>query len=389
MKGILYLCWRRILHHRGQALILVLSVAAAIFLPVTTHLLVRQYQRDLLERARSTPLVEGSKGNRFDLTLSALYLRRSELDPLRYSETLAVAGSGGAISIPLHLRFSAQNHVVAGTSPEYYEWKNLRPASGTLPLKLGDAVLGARVARELSLGPGDFLFSDPSDLYDISRPPALKMRVQGVLEKTGQAEDEVVFVDLKTAWILEGIVHGHEQAGAIAREDLVLSGTDDHKVLSPALSEYQEVTEDNLGSFHRHGDEDGYPVSSIIVLPQDDKAATLIKARVNAGSDAQMVVPAEVVDEMLEMMFKIQRFVDVISVLLIGATVLLVGLVFLLSTRLREREMLTLERIGCDRGVVLKLYAAEAGLILVCAVLVAAVAVAAATRILGEVTTWL
>ena len=36
------------------------------------------------------------------------------------------------------------------------------------------------------------------------------MRVTGVLAATGTADDEAVFADIKTAWLIEGLAHGHD-----------------------------------------------------------------------------------------------------------------------------------------------------------------------------------
>ena len=64
------------------------------------------------------------------------------------------------------------------------------------PLRIGQCTLGANVATELGLGPGESLYSDPTELYDIARPPALKMSVAGVYAPTGSADDDA----LASAW---------------------------------------------------------------------------------------------------------------------------------------------------------------------------------------------
>ena len=371
MHGLWTLSWRHLAHHRVQSAITITCIALAVFLPVTVHSLIDDYNRQLIARARATPLLAGAKGNRFDLTLSALYFRRSGLDPIPWSELQQLQASGLGQMIPLHARFTARGHTILGTSPEYYELRGLHAARGQLPLRLGDATLGASVARQLALEPGDTLFSDPTDLYDLSKSPALELHVRGVLPVTGTADDLAVFVDVKTCWILEGVAHGHAAPEQIASE-MDLGRTAKVVNVSPALRSYQEVTDDNVASFHYHGDGDALPLSAIIAIPNDTKSATLLLARMAASREWQMVVPTTVIHDLMEFVFRIRALFDTFAALLAVTTVLLLGLQIALSMRLRAREMLTLNRIGCSRHVVVGLHAMEVALLVAAGIALAA-----------------
>ena len=68
--------------------------------------------------------------------------------------------------------------------------------------------------EKLNVGPGDTIVSTPEQVFDLAGVYPLKMRITGILPQTGGPDDRAVFVDLKTAWIIEGIAHGHEEAGA-------------------------------------------------------------------------------------------------------------------------------------------------------------------------------
>ena len=70
----------------------------------------------------------------------------------------------------------------------------------------GDCVLGAGAAKALGLEHGDSLLSSPETLFDLAGVYSLKMRVAGILAPTHSADDLAVFVDLKTAWIIQGLV---------------------------------------------------------------------------------------------------------------------------------------------------------------------------------------
>ena len=154
MKGLLLLSWRHLQHHRVQSLILAFCIAVPVFLPLTTGELVARYETSLTARAESTPLVMGPRGNRFDLTLAALYFRQGDIETIPFREFEELAGSEFGLVMPLHVRYTARSAPLVGTSLEYFAFRGLKLSEGTLPLRLGDCVLGASVAERLGLGAG-------------------------------------------------------------------------------------------------------------------------------------------------------------------------------------------------------------------------------------------
>lgn len=376
MRGAWLLSLKHALYHRPQTVILTFCLAVPIFVPLATAILIEVYETDLTARAASTPLVAGARGNRFDLTLAALYFRQREMDTIPFGKLDELQRAVRGIAVPIHSRFTARGWPVVGTSPEYFEQRGLRAVRGTLPLQLGDVVLGATVATDLDLGPGAALFSDPTELYDIAKPPALKMRVCGVLSRSGSPDDDAVFVDVKTTWILEGLAHGHVQVEKLPRE-LILGRSPEVVAVSPAMIEYNEVTPENIASFHYHGDSAALPLTAILFFPADAKAGTIAKARTNASKTWQMLVPSEVIADLMAFVFRIKALFDRFSALLGVCMVLMTLLVVLLSMRVRAGEMLTLNHIGCSRSMVAKLYAYEILLIASTSVLIAGLATGA------------
>ncbi|MCR9247503.1 MAG: ABC transporter permease [bacterium] len=381
MRGLWLLSWRHVAHHKGQTILLVLCIALATFLPATLQILIAGYQADLTRRAAATPLIAGAKGNRFDLTLGALYFRHSELDTVPFGQLREIQRRRLGTAIPIHARFTARSAPVVGTSVEYFELRRLQPVAGTLPLRIGDAVLGHNVATELGLTVGGEIGSDPTDLYDLAKPPTLRLQIVGVLPMTGGADDDAVFVDLKTCWVLEGLAHGHADVQQIDSE-LVIAQSERVVNVSPALRSSQRVDEANIDSFHAHGDPDELPLSAIIVAPHDVKSATLLKARINASKTFQMVVPSAVIEDLLRFVFRIKVLFDGFAIVLGASTLLLLGLQVWLSMRLRRREMETLHRIGCSPGSVVRLYAIEVGWILGLGIMVAATLVVVTIAVL-------
>ena len=381
MRGLVFLSLKRLVYDRPRTVILVLCLSVPIFLPLASRRLVAGYERDLVARAASTPLLAGAKGSRFDLVLGALYFRANDLGPIPWSEYVALSASCEGTSVPLHARFTAQGFPLVGTTPEYRELRGLSPAAGTWPLILGEAALGATVARELDLGPGDALFSDPRELYDITRPPALKLHVSGVLAPSGTADDEAVFVDVKTAWILEGLMHGHDPAEEVDAS-LVLGRTQGGVALSGALIEYNEVTPENLAGFHMHATPEELPLSAVLVVPRDEKERSLVKARVNASAQWQAASTLAQASSRARMRNTKPRSSSTTALGLAASTLAMTALVLLLSARLRAPEMRTLERLGAARGTVLLLYTLEMALISAASVALALFALLAARFLL-------
>jgi len=126
-------------------------------------------------------------------------------------------------------------------------------AQGSLMGRLGDCVLGAGVAKRLGLGPGDRLVSTPEQLFDLAGVYPLRMRITGVLRAMGTADDQAVFCDVKTTWVIEGIGHGHDEAKRQAAA-AVLENDGKNVALDSSIYEFQEITPENIGSFHFHGD---------------------------------------------------------------------------------------------------------------------------------------
>jgi putative ABC transport system permease protein len=230
---------------------------------------------------------------------------------------------------------------------------------------LGEAVVGANVAREQGVGPGDHLLSSPETVFDLAGVYPLKMQVVGVLARSGSPDDDAIFVDVRTAWVIQGLGHGHEDLTQGNSSNSVLSRKEGTITANAALKQFNEITAENVRDFHFHGDTNGFPLSAVIIVPPDDKSATLLRGRYqNHESGYQVLVPGEVLDDLLKTVFTIQNYVILGLMMLSLATIAVVTLVFLLSQQLRRGEFMTLKRMGASRGFVATLIASEIGFVL-------------------------
>lgn len=117
--------------------------------------------------------------------------------------------SGLAYPIPLYARFTARGFPIIGTSLDYFHYRVFSTQRGDFISMLGQCVIGSEVARKLTLKPGDSLISSPETVFDIAGVYPLRMKVAGILKLIGSADDHGVFIDIKTAWVIQGLGHGH------------------------------------------------------------------------------------------------------------------------------------------------------------------------------------
>jgi putative ABC transport system permease protein len=124
-------------------------------------------------------------------------------------------------------------------------------------------------------------------------------------------------------------------------------------------------------------------------VPHDQKSATLIKGRYSLAEDTRMLVPADVVEELLGLVFKVKRFFDANFTLITVSTILFILLVVLLSQRIRKREMETMFKIGCSRLTVFWLQAAELVIVIAMGLALASVLSIAAVLAAPHLVRWL
>ncbi len=374
MRDVLYLAWRYLVYHRLKTVILVTSITLIIYLPVGLNVVVEQSGEHLTARAEATPLLVGAKGSPLELALNSLYFSPDYPELIDYSKAAEITKSGLATAIPLYVRFRSRSHPIVGTSLDYFDFHNLAIAAGRPMAVLGECVVGAAVAESLGVGVGDTVTSSPETVFDLAGVYPLRMRVAGVLAKSFTPDDDAVFVDVKTAWVIQGLGHGHQDLASPEASASVLNRSEDNIVANAALVQYNEITADNADSFHFHGDLAGYPLTAVIAVPNDDKAGVILRGRyTDEGATSQIVRPVTVIDELLDTILTIQQFI-VAAVIIVGlATVATAALVFMLSLRLRRREIDTMLKIGGSRPRVASMLLAEVAIVIVLSGLIASV----------------
>jgi len=374
-----YIAWRYVTFNKVRTATLIACVTLIAVLPLTLEVLLAESEQQLLSRADSTPLLLGARGSALDLVMNTLYFDDEVPELVTMAAADEIADSGLATPIPLYVRFKAQQFPIVGTTLDYFDFRGLTIAQGRQLSLLGEAVIGADVADQIGIAAGDSLLSSPETVFDLAGVYPLKMHVVGVLQRSHTPDDLAVFVDVKTAWVVQGLVHGHEDLSRSNDATVIIDRTDANVVASAKVVEYTEITGQNIDSFHFHGDPAQYPLSGVIVVPDDGKSGTILRGRyLSSENPHQLVVPGTVIDGLLANIFRIKNVLDAVILVVGIATALALTLVFALSMRLRQREISTLFRLGGSRLTIARLLIAEIAIILaasatLCGVLLLAV----------------
>ncbi|MFN0074922.1 MAG: FtsX-like permease family protein [Prosthecobacter sp.] len=347
MSAAFHLAARYVLRHRIQSALLAGALGLVFALPLCLRVLIEHAQQELRARAAATPQIVGTRGSALDLMMTALYFKRENLTPLPFDALAELRRTKSAPAIPLHLRYQAQGAPIVGTELEYFTFRGLKLAAGKQLSRLGDCIVGANFAKQRGLHPGGHVFSSPEQAFDMAGVYPLKMRIAGVLAPNGTPDDEAIFVDLKTTWLIEGRSHGHDDLKQDAA--VVLQQEEGNIVGNAAVRMFNEVTDANLASFHFHGDIATYPISAMIVLPNDAKAEALLAGQFARSKDKQLIRPRDEMESLLAQLVRLEGFAASALLLTATAALFVTALVFALSFRLRQREFATLEDVGVSR----------------------------------------
>ncbi|MBW2237786.1 MAG: ABC transporter permease [Deltaproteobacteria bacterium] len=356
----IYIAWQYVRSNKIRTATLIACITLISFLPVSLQLLLGESERQLMSRAVSTPLVIGAKGSSLDLVMNSLYFSDEVPELISMEASERVMESGLALSIPVYVRFHARGNPIVGTSLDYFDFRGLKVAEGRNLAVLGDCVLGARVAESLALKPGDSLLSSPETLFDLAGVYPLKMKVVGVLQKSHTSDDLAVFADIKTTWVIQGLGHGHQDVTKLTDPTLILKRSESNVAATAKLYHHTEITKKNIDSFHFHGNTSVYPITAVIAVPYDDKSGTILRGRyLSRNETLQIIKPEEVIDGLLQNIFRIKNVLDAVISVVALATILAIILVFALSLRLRQREIQTIFKLGCSRLTIARLVSSE------------------------------
>lgn len=335
-------------YNKWMSITLIICITISIFIPFFTFRISSLANEILSGRAAETPIVIGRKGGHLNLVLNTLYFKTDTPDMLDYEVYTRVLKDKPGKVIPIYNKHKARNYPVIGTTLAYFDLRELAIRDGNYMQILGDAVLGYNTAKRLGLSVGQTIISDTGSLYNISSIYPLKMTITGILEKRNSPDDNVIFTDLKTCWIMDGIGHGHKDLRT-SDDSEIYSKTSTNIAGNPSVYEYTKITSDNIKSFHFHGNKDKFPLTALIVVPDNEKKQTILKANINLSDTLQAIMPAKITGDLLKLIFNIRKILSSYFGLVIISTVCFLVLMISLSLQIRSPERHIMQMIGSSR----------------------------------------
>ena len=312
--------WARPLAAALNLLLLTLGLASMTFLLLVGHRLDQAFERDLA----GIDVVVGAKGSPLQLILAGVF----HMDvppgnvPLKAVEALKAHPQVAKV-IPISLGDSFRGFRIVGTSPDYVSHYDAKLAQGTLWTVPMQAVLGAQVAAQTGLKPGD-RFAGSHGLGGTGHPhgdnPYL---VSGVLGTSGSVLDRLILTATESVWQV------HESTTALDESDKKIM--QDERELTLALIQYRTPL-----------------------------AAVTFPRFINSSTEMQAAAPALEITRLLNML---GVGIDVMRALA-GVLLLTAGLsVFIaLWSAVRERraDLALLRMLGASPGKVAALLLCEA-----------------------------
>lgn len=357
--------WARPMLTALNLMLLSLGLAAIGFVVLVSEQLEQGLRRDL----GGIDLVVGAKGSPMQILLAGVF----HLDQSTGNIPLATVSQLKAQplvaqAVPISLGDSFRGHRIVGTTADYLALYQLEFAQGQRWTGPMQAVLGAEVARQSGLKPGD-RFHGTHGLAGGGEEHEHPYEVTGVLAPTGGVVDRLVLTDLASVWEAHA-AHGH--AAKSARESKG-RGHDDHASdrdrdhASDRAEDHDRAADHEHEHEHEHDREHtgahadaALEVSMVLVRYRSPLAAVMLPRWVNAQAGLQASVPALETARLLSM---VGVGVDVLrgfgGVLLLAAA-LSVLVALLHAVRERQGDLAMLRMLGATPARVAGLIALEA-----------------------------
>ena len=367
--AIIRLAWAYLACHRKQSAAILIAISLAVSLPIVTSNIISQYLQTLHTRSGNPPIMLSPRGSRFDTVLKVQYFLGEPLPALQWQDATQFLTNKSLRCIPVHLLHTANDQAtpVIGTVRDYFTVRGLNVQSGHLFAQAGECVVGALV--DVS---DDVMQTDISNPFDLSAAPPLSLIVVGRLQPSGTPDDRAVFLSLDTAWILDGYGHGHDstdQGTAAANSSVLAEATDGHR---PNKS-IRTIDETNRHKIHFHGDRNLYPISAILIWPNEQRDQVVLEGKYINHKSLQILRPHVEIDTIMRYVFQMNTILQRIFLLLGGVTLLLITVIIFQSLNVRKHDLETMRLLGCSRFQVFKLLGTELFLLLAGSVLLTVV----------------
>lgn len=335
--------WRILLHnirrHRFSTILALISITLGVGLLTAVVSFREQSHRHFVTEGVGVDAILGPKGSPLQIALNALYHLEEMPGKLKWTYYEKVQKDPLVVdAIPF-----VTGHSYAGfrvnaiddrffTSFEYQPGKRFSFNSdaggqGRMFKERNEAVAGWAVAKALGLHLGDTFnpvcgvhSGDPVHMHD-------RITFVGILAPTGTPHDRAIYIPLKTFYTLEG--HGTSVA-AMATDP-------NQREISGAYLKLRHI---RGGAMH--------------------PGVQNLKYEIDQSTEAQLVVPSEVVPRILDIIGWVDRVMFIVGVLVTLLAIMFLFVVLITALREQRRELAMMRMLGANRRTVFGLIMSEA-----------------------------
>ncbi|MFY7863862.1 FtsX-like permease family protein [Roseateles sp.] len=342
MNSLLRLAWRYLwaqpLTATLNLMLLSLGIGAISFVLLVSDQIEAGVQRDLA----GIDLVVGAKGSPMQIMLSGVFHLDVPTGNIPYATLEHLQAQAlVARAIPLSLGDSLRGYRIVGTTPELLDLYRARWAEGHIWQAPLQAVLGAEVARDLGLRPGQQFHGSHGLGEQGDAHGEQAYTVVGVLAATGGVLDRLVLTDLTSVWAVHA---AHHPNPPVDKHE----SSDDHAPGSSA------------SHASRSGHEDSREITMALLSYRSPLAAVSLPRWVNAQPGLQAAAPALESARLLRMVgvgTEVLRGFGLLLLLLAAGSVLVT---LLHSVRARQSDLAMLRMLGAPPWRVAALVGLEA-----------------------------
>lgn len=320
----------------------------ALGITVITVLLLfnHQLQEKIENNARGIDLVVGAKGSPLQLILCSIFhidfptgnINLAEAERLSRHRLVKKA-------VPMALGDSYQGFRIVGTTHAYSEWYNMELAEGAWWSAIGEATIGANVARRLGLAAGSSFVSTHGLASGGEAHDEEKFVVKGIMKQAGNVMDNLILVSVPTIWEVHAPheEEGHEEHADTAAADSTIA-------LSPLVPGWP------AGDSTRE-------ITTMLIQYRSPMGAIQMPRYVNGQSNMQAASPAFETARLFSIMGVGVDILMGFAYVLIGISALSIFIALYNSLKERRYDMAIMRSMGATRGKLVQLILCEGALL--------------------------
>jgi len=207
--NLLQLAWNYLIAKPLNTFLNIFLLSLGIAVIIILMLFSRQLQEKISSNSKGIDLVVGAKGSPLQIILCNVFHIDFPTGNISLQEAEKISRNRLVKkAIPLALGDSYQLYRIIGSTHEYPELFGAELSTGDWWQKDMEVTLGANVAEDLKLKPGDTFYSAHGMIEGGHAHEDHPFIVKGILKRGGNVLDNLILCSVKSIWL----VHDHEEA---------------------------------------------------------------------------------------------------------------------------------------------------------------------------------